>query len=683
MPIKSNHSIVPPYVYDIETYPNIFTMTMYNGTKKFRYEVSEVQNDWSRLRLTLDALAAKQVEMVGFNNVGFDYPVLHHLMAHCASPTDAGRVVTMAYRQSQKIIKAQNNDDKFANIIWSNQRLIPQIDLMAIYHFDNNARRTSLKMLEVNMRSETVEDLPFKTGQPIELTDANRKLLLDYNDHDVMRTWDFYQLKETQQMIAFRREMSAKYSQDFMSFNDTQIGKAFFINALENSLGGDICFYRDETGKRHKRQTHRDQIALNDIIFDYIRFDRPEFQAVHDFLKSRVITETKGVFSGIPVDELTNSKLDQYCVMPTPKKSKKAATKTPRLKNINTVVDGLEVIYGTGGLHASQPPSIWRASKTHRIIDVDVTSLYPSIAIVNRLYPEHLTEKFADVYAELKRERLKHVKGSTTNAMLKLALNGVYGFSNSIYTPFYDPAFTMSITVNGQLLLSMLAEQLLSIEGLTIMQINTDGITAYVPIDQVKAFELVCESWEIQTSLDLESVEFSAFYLRDVNNYLGIMTDGKIKRKGAYEYDVDWHQNHSSLVIQKAVEHAFVNNNPTRETVEDYIINHNDMWDFFINAKIPKGSRLMHGDEQIQNISRYYVATTDHPEAAALTKIMPPLKKKLEAGITDERHFAVQKEQVVVVRNTYRGEFLNHINYCYYIDEAMKLIDPLVKDKNE
>ena len=32
------------------------------------------------------------------------------------------------------------------------------------HHFDNKARATSLKVLEFNMRSDSIEDLPFKVG---------------------------------------------------------------------------------------------------------------------------------------------------------------------------------------------------------------------------------------------------------------------------------------------------------------------------------------------------------------------------------------------------------------------------------------------------------------------------------------------------------------------------------------
>jgi hypothetical protein len=61
--------------------------------------------------------------------------------------------------------------------------------------------------------------------------------------------------------------------------------------------------------------------------------------------------------------------------------------------------------------------------------DWDVESYYPSLAIANGLYPEHLGEAFVKVYADMKNDRTSFKKGTPENAMLKLALNGAYGKS--------------------------------------------------------------------------------------------------------------------------------------------------------------------------------------------------------------------------------------------------------------
>jgi hypothetical protein len=50
-----------------------------------------------------------------------------------------------------------------------------------------------------------------------------------------------------------------------------------------------------------------------------------------------------------------------------------------------------------------------------------IESYYPSLAIANGLYPEHLGEAFVKVYADMKNDRTSFKKGTPENAMLKLA----------------------------------------------------------------------------------------------------------------------------------------------------------------------------------------------------------------------------------------------------------------------
>ncbi|MDT9702205.1 hypothetical protein, partial [Streptomyces sp. P17] len=112
------------------------------------------------------------------------------------------------------------------------------------------------------------------------------------------------------------------------------------------------------------------------------------------------------------------------------------------------------------------------------IRDIDVASLYPSIAIVNDLAPAHLGHSFVVEYANLPKERkewqAKKGKKCVEANSLKLAANGTYGNSNSEFSVFFDPKYTITITVNGQLMLAMLVEWLLTVPTIRIIQANTD-----------------------------------------------------------------------------------------------------------------------------------------------------------------------------------------------------------------
>jgi hypothetical protein len=248
------------------------------------------------------------------------------------------------------------------------------------------------------------------------------------------------------------------------------------------------------------------------VIFPYIEFERPEFNAVLAWLKRQEIKETKGVFTEI--EDLGS--LEPFC---NPKKVK------GKIKNLNCIIDGFQFNFGTGGIHGSIDPTVIMECETYAILDYDVTSLYPAIAIVNDVFPEHLTHKFCSIYASLKDQRMSYKKGTPENAMLKLALNGVYGDSNNRYSPFYDPQYTMTITINGQLMLCMLAEQLMKIEGLKMLQINTDGLTIKVPRNRLDEVDHVNKTWNELTNLDLERADYSKIFIRDCNNYIAVYKD--------------------------------------------------------------------------------------------------------------------------------------------------------------
>jgi hypothetical protein len=244
--------------------------------------------------------------------------------------------------------------------------------------------------------------------------------------------------------------------------------------------------------------------------------------------------------------------------------------------------------------------------------------------------------------------------------MLKLALNGTYGASNDKFSVFFDPQFTMKITLAGQLMLAMLVEKLLSVVGLRIIQSNTDGITVYMHRARRMEVQLICDQWENLTKLQLESVEYKKMAIRDVNNYIAVKLDGTTKLKGDYEWDREYHQNHSALVVPKVAEMVLTKGIPIRETVMNWC----DKYDFFMRIKVPRSSHLRWGGKTVQNTTRYYVSTA----GAELVKVMPPLAKNPEKW----REFAVEKGWTVQVCNDIRDAF-EPINYEYYIREIEKL----------
>ena len=174
----------------------------------------------------------------------------------------------------------------------------------------------------------------------------------------------------------------------------------------------------------------------------------------------------------------------------------------------------------------------------------------------------------------------------------------------------------------------------------------------------------------------------------------------KIKRKGAFEYDLGWHQNHSQLVVPMAAEAALVHGKDIREFIE----NHEDVMDFMLRTKVPRSSQLEWGFKKVPNIVRYYVST----DGDILEKVMPPKGPegayKRANGLTDayyeqilaevgdewdERIHTKNKSKyetrrtgyhtgyTVMLCNNLKGHTFADINYDYYINEAKKLVEPL------
>jgi hypothetical protein len=611
-------------VYDIESYPNIFTFAGVDIDTGVVYvfECSDRINQEIEFRTFINYLRATESQsvMIGFNNQGYDYPVIHHALNSDEINAD------VIYWKSKQIIDTPWND-RFDNVVWDSDHIVPQIDLSKIHHFDNANRATSLKVLEFNMMSPNIKDLPYPPGTV--LNNEQKDNLIKYNIADVVETWRFY-LKSVDK-IDFRKSLSRKYDHNFMNASDPKIGADYFIMELEKA--GVACYTKQPGQRKQPIQTWRDYINLADAVLPSITFVQPEFNRILNFFKEQTIYETKGVFD------------DVFCE-----------------------IDGFSFSFGLGGLHGSVNSQIVISDSEYIILDVDVESYYPNVAIKNRFYPEHLSEKFCDAYEDLFNQRKSHAKGTSENAMLKLALNATFGKSNSTYSPFYDPLLTMKITVNGQLLLCKLADMVLQ-PGISLVQANTDGITFKVRRDLIDQVKNICAEWEQMTKLKLEYNEYNRMFIRDANSYIAeYMKDGKLKRKGAYGYgpDLDWNQNYSGQVIAKAAEAALVRG----ESIRKFIETHTVMNDFFMLAKVNRNCQLTATDRagnetEIQKTSRYYI--TRHGDV--LTKIMPPLPKKPDHW----RRFAIQKGWQVKVCNDV-AEATAPVNYEYYIQEAQKLL---------
>ena len=453
-------------VGDIEVYPNLFIYVGHSLESEERYEyVLHASDEENTIGQFLDRMT-DGIAMMGFNNIGDDYPVLHHMLGMHRNVSAAETCMNI-YRYSDNLIRS---DEK--PWIKDNEVRIPQFDLFLMHHFNNKAKACGLKHIEIAMRMENVEDLPFAPGTFIEKEDV--QTVVDYCHHDVAATKLFAIASEKE--IGLRQGLSKTYDLKLYDANDPKIGSEIILKFIAEKM-------RIPHWDIRKMRTYRNGgIDLNDIILPYIKFDTPEFSSVLNKFKNTIVRDTKGdlkhqlVFRDVPYD------------------------------------------YGTGGIHACTKSGSYHNSDTHMMLDIDVTSFYPNLAIRNSKAPQHLGDAFCEVYETIFNTRKTFAKGTPENYGLKIALNGVYGKSNDIYSYLYDPLFTMFITVNGQLLISMLSESILTKTDSVLLQANTDGITVVFPKEQYSVVKELMSQWEETTSLELEEAEYKSMFIRDVSN---------------------------------------------------------------------------------------------------------------------------------------------------------------------
>ena len=286
------------WVYDIETLKSCFTYTAINiDTEEIvKYVIHKDRDDFSHL---IDHLNSCK-RQIGFNNTNFDYPIIHYMMnlywrliKNCKNSflydENPQEIVSMIYKKAQEIIDSQEiygNFYKTISIKHSDVK-IPQLDLFKIWHFNNPARATSLKALQIAINYPNVMESPISHSKE-DITLEEVEQILEYNLNDVLSTYEFY--KKSLDKVQLRKDIKKTYGLPCTNFSDVKIGETLLLKLYSELTD------QDEYDVK-KRRTYRDSISLNECIFPYIKFESKEFNTLLDKLTSTVIVNTKGDFA--------------------------------------------------------------------------------------------------------------------------------------------------------------------------------------------------------------------------------------------------------------------------------------------------------------------------------------------------------------------------------------------------
>lgn len=230
-------------------------------------------------------------------------------------------------------------------------------------------------------------------------------------------------------------------------------------------------------------------------------------------------------------------------------------------RSFDIKVAGVPHSFGWGGLHGA----IEKYTGEGYFINIDVTSMYPSIMLVFDLLSRSCCR---DEYREIYENRIKYkAEKNPLQKPLKLVLNTVYGAMRQETNPMYDPRNGALVCVFGQVLLLDLLEKL---EGVCqIIQSNTDGIL--VKLNSYDDYELIDDivyEWEQRTGLQMEFDEFRKVYQKDVNNYVMIAEDGTYKSKGAYVKKLS-RLDYELPIVNKAIVDRLVHDIPVEQTINN------------------------------------------------------------------------------------------------------------------
>ena len=433
--------------------------------------------------------------------------------------------------------------------------------------------KAGLKIYGGRMGAKKLQDLPI---QPDAMIGPDQRILLRrYCRNDLDTTEALYRALEP--AIKLREQIGAQYGDiDLRSKSDAQIAEAVIKHELEELTGksyrprkveiGHLCRYLDPK---------------------IVTFRSSQLQEVfHRILKT-----------GFPVGSNGSVKMPDW------------------LQNTKIKIGQTEYQMGIGGLHSCEKSRSVVAGAGQILADFDVASYYPSIILKLKLSPHSMGDDFLRIYQSIVTRRLEaKAKGDKLTAdTLKIVVNGSFGKLGSMYSALYAPELMIQTTITGQLCLLMLIEWVEDM-GARVVSANTDGIVILCDKDREKWLEEVMFDWMLTTSFELERADYRALHSRDVNNYMAVKPDGKVKRKGVYAEPV-LSKNPDFTIVTDAVAAFLSKGAPVEDTIRASADPKG-----FVTVRQVTGGGLWRGEYLGKAVRFYYSNTVGADECISYAK---------------------------------------------------------------
>lgn len=352
---------------------------------------------------------------------------------------------------------------------------------------------TSLKTYAGRMFYPSIVDLPFEHN--MDLTPKQKKTLEQYCLNDLGVTKALFNRIRSE--IQLREELSEQHGIDLRSKSDAQVAEAILKKAVGIS----------------KSSKNQPPLSITYKAPGIIKTKNPVLLELIEEIESwKFVVNQKNGSPELPVW---------------------LAEKPVELG------DGIYQC-GIGGLHSKHDKQFYvEASEDYLVSDFDVASYYPTIILKVGLVPrlpngrgEAFLAEYRKIY-EMRLDAKRRGDKKTANA-LKISLNGTFGKLGNIYSAFYSPDLLLAVTLTGQLNLLCLIAELIKHKGVKVLSANTDGIMVGYPKSQRDKVLKTIATNSKHTGFEYEETPYHKIAMKDVNNYIAITTDGKVKSKGLY-----------------------------------------------------------------------------------------------------------------------------------------------------
>ena len=352
--------------------------------------------------------------------------------------------------------------------------------------------------------------------------------------------------------------------------------------------------------------------------------------------------------------------------------------------------------FGMGGLHGAKEAFNYSGV----IWNLDVVSYYISLMIEFNFFSRASSggiKKMKELVALRKNYKVTNEKLSADAIKeILVIVYGAHGYDNS---PLWDVQQQINICITGQLLLYLLQQRLEPY--CDVIQNNTDGVMI-IPRDLNKCVEIY-KQWEIDVNLELELTVGKRIIQKDVNNYIFVDDENKIKVKGkdvkCWETrisDENFDGTKSSgitnnyTIVDEAIVNYFLNDIPVSDTITkvqplvkyQYIVK---LKSGFKNLtyKASDGSFMKIKNKDIQNLPSEYDSESESSSKIyrlfAVDKNGYDLYKHKMIDETAKNDKIANSSDSMIFDNSEIINLKNYdminLNYHYYIELANKAIE--------